>query len=69
MTEQLPAASSWLSAMAREVNAKATAATNDATAVKYSMRRVLNMGELVLLGTGSRTEAATNRQRFRAVPR
>lgn len=39
-TEQLPAATSWASEIASEVNAKQTAATKLPTATVYSMVRV-----------------------------
>lgn len=42
MTVQLPAATSWCSLMARETNAKTTAARNDATETAYSICRDLN---------------------------
>lgn len=38
---QLPAATSWLSAIARETNANATAAINDADAIVFSSARVI----------------------------
>ena len=37
MTVQLPAATSWASLMARETNAKMTAARNEPTATMYSI--------------------------------
>lgn len=38
---QLPAATSWSSATARDTNAKATAAINDADAIVFSSARVI----------------------------
>lgn len=46
-TEQLPAATSWASAIANETNANTIAATNDATATVYSMVRLVRINSKV----------------------